>query len=135
MKVRLIAVADYASVSLEGKLNVMGIFSTIQAREVPVTHPQLYLVVQFSVETADSGQTFEVVIALRSPRNVELLRLESSLVVPDAIPPTARLPQIVALHLLRFEEFGEHTFTVSVNGQDLASTAFNLVRGVASRGS
>ena len=38
MLVRIAALADYASISLGDKLNILGIFSTIKARSVPIVH-------------------------------------------------------------------------------------------------
>jgi hypothetical protein len=46
MEVSLLLTADYASVSKDNKLNIMGIFSRIYVREFPGRHTQMFLVVQ-----------------------------------------------------------------------------------------
>jgi len=38
---------DYASLSVDGKLNLNGMFEHIMAKEVPVVHPQLFVVTKF----------------------------------------------------------------------------------------
>ena len=49
MKTRIAVLADYASLSIEHKLNIMGIFTAINAAQTPVVHPQMKLVTQFEV--------------------------------------------------------------------------------------
>ena len=47
MRVPLAVLADYANVTTDGKLNIMGIFNRIFASALPVVHPQMRLVMRF----------------------------------------------------------------------------------------
>src|SRR5215217_3944288 len=47
MEVKLAVLADYANVSQDGKLNIMGIFQEINAPSLPFPLPQMFLVVPF----------------------------------------------------------------------------------------
>ena len=44
MRVALGVLADYANVSAEGKLNIMGVFQIVNAVQFPHVHPQMHLV-------------------------------------------------------------------------------------------
>jgi len=52
MEVVLAVLADYANVSQEGKLNIMGIFDIISSEKFPTFHPEMKLVVQFEASIA-----------------------------------------------------------------------------------
>ena len=64
MKLELLLTADYASVSLGGKLNVMGIFREIRAKVVPARHPQMYVVVGLVASPAEFGSEHEMKIEI-----------------------------------------------------------------------
>jgi hypothetical protein len=67
--------ADAATVDGSGKLNVLGVFDRIQAREFPARHGRISLVLRFSAGVDEVG-SHEVVIRLRAPGGQELLRLD-----------------------------------------------------------
>ncbi len=66
MDVPLALIADAANISEEGKLNVLGVFNRITARELPATHPQLTLVLKFVADAVEAGQTKRLQIFLRT---------------------------------------------------------------------
>lgn len=49
---------DYASLSHEGKLNLMGIFDRIMAAEAPITHPQMFIVAKMLIPQGKHNITF-----------------------------------------------------------------------------
>ena len=60
MRVKLALLADSANVSREGKLNLLGIFDAIFARELPTSHPHMHLVLRFEALPADAGSTVAI---------------------------------------------------------------------------
>src|SRR5690606_8686643 len=64
LKITMAAIADYASVSIGDKLNVMGVFDTIFAEKFPATHPLLFLAVRIHYEYADADTAFDVAMHL-----------------------------------------------------------------------
>lgn len=64
MKLELLLAADYASVSLGGKLNVMGMFREVQAQVVPARHPQMYIVVGMAASPAEFGTEHDLKIQI-----------------------------------------------------------------------
>lgn len=64
MKLELLLAADYASVSLGGKLNVMGMFREVRAQIVPARHPQMYIVVGMAASPAEFGTEHDLKIQI-----------------------------------------------------------------------
>ncbi len=127
MKVSLAAIADYASVSADGKLSVMGIFNVIFAFSLPATHPQLRLAIQFEVEPKDLGTTQHVVIRLLDPDGDELLRVESDAPLPTELSVPAIIPQVLDLNLLTFQKEGQYQFFILIDGEERASLPLRIV--------
>ena len=55
MDVTLAVCCDAANVSREGKLNLLGIFNSIQAAQYPCTHPHLALVLRVEARIGEEG--------------------------------------------------------------------------------
>jgi hypothetical protein len=51
---------DYASVSMDGKLSMNGIFDRLFAKEMPVTHGQMYIVSKLILPPGDHNVTFSL---------------------------------------------------------------------------
>ena len=75
MKLLLILAADYANITNDGKLNVMGIFREINASHFPARHPSMHIVVILGAELGEYGQTRILTIKLRDPDGNEIMSL------------------------------------------------------------
>lgn len=64
LKVALGLLADYANVSREGKLNILGIFEQISAQSVPAVHPQMQLVMALEADRVDADREQKIGIEL-----------------------------------------------------------------------
>jgi hypothetical protein len=53
MDVQLAVLADHANLSMEGKLNIMGVFDVGRAHQVPITWPLMFFCARFHVGEAD----------------------------------------------------------------------------------
>jgi hypothetical protein len=49
---------DYASMSIDGKLNLNGIFERIMTEKIPAMHPQMYVVTKMILPKGDHAITF-----------------------------------------------------------------------------
>ena len=117
MLIRIATLADYASVAQGDKLNIMGIFSNIMARSEPVVHPQMYLVIQFEFDPAESGKK-EARILLADDNGREVLSLGGEIVVPRApFGQSSTVNQIITLNNVSFPRFGRYEFRVLLNGR------------------
>ncbi len=117
MRVRIAALADYASISLGDKLNVLGVFSTIMARQEPVVHAQMQLVVQLEFDPTEAGKK-ESRIMLVDRDGRELLATGGEIVVPRApLGEPAVINQILVLNSVTFPRFGRYEFRLLINGR------------------
>lgn len=128
MKVPLALIADYANVTAEGKLNIMGIFDTIFVPGgFPTVHPQMRLIVRFQVAPAEQGSTKLIEIKLLDADGNLLLAMASTIQLPQDLPLNAEFPQIVELNGLTFSKAGDYAFSVLVGGEEKANVPFHVV--------
>ncbi|HYV99089.1 MAG TPA: hypothetical protein VE967_16655 [Gemmatimonadaceae bacterium] len=63
--------ADSANVSVEGKLNILGVFDALQVGNVPTVHPRATLVMRLKGALDETGH-HRVTLTWMSPAGVEL---------------------------------------------------------------
>jgi hypothetical protein len=118
MEVPLVLLADYANVSQEGKLNVLGIFNVAFVRSLPGGIAVCYLVARFVADTAEKGSTKQVEFKLIDPDGKELISQSMGLEVPrDQQPGPAVMEFLSPINWLRFNRYGTHRICVLVNGE------------------
>ena len=85
MEVSLAAIADCANVSDLGKMNIMGVFSSIFASTTPVPLMQCHLAIIFKPDESEKGQEFQVKVDIRNPDGKPIIdSLEGKLSAPAA---------------------------------------------------
>ncbi len=84
MEVLLFFTADFASADSSGKLNVMGIFTQINAPSLPVIIPQIHIVAQLEFDRSESGQHHIIFLRLYDPEEKELFTIPNEFVVPTS---------------------------------------------------
>lgn len=120
MDVTLAVTCDYANVSQEGKLNILGVSLGVDPPVLPYQVPQLYLVLSFEAGAAEFDTQKHVRIALLESDGTELFGLEGPIPVhrPDRPGSKAYINQVVALEGLYFEKSGDYAFHILVNGEE-----------------
>jgi hypothetical protein len=122
MNVKLAALADFASVSQDNKLNILGIFQEVNTPTLPVTVPHMYLVVSFEAESADYGKQLLIRVALVSKDSDgdEMLALEGLAEVPQPTQPENQVyvNQVIGLAGVTFEHTGNYSFSISVEKEE-----------------
>lgn len=130
MRIKLAVLADFANVTREGKLNIIGLFDTIAVRTLPAVHPQLQLVFRLEANYAerDRQQTIEVV--LDDPDGRRLLSMQGQFVVTGREPGRMSVSdQILTFGNLSFEREGGYTFHFFINDNlDPTSVVLEVVR-------
>jgi hypothetical protein len=118
MRVKLALLADSANVSREGKLNLLGIFDAIFARELPTTHPHMHLVLRFEATPPDSGREIAIEVLLVDPTGDPVLRVPGTMQVPP-VPTgmTVGVDHVLALANVGFHWAGDHAFHVRLDGR------------------
>lgn len=118
IKIRNAVLADYAMVSKEGKLSIIGIFERLFAAKCPVSHPQMCLVLSFEADIADAGKEHKLEFQLiDQDGNVQLGFGGPMQVAPPPPGENLRFNHIVNLNNVQFKEFGSYEFKVLVNGE------------------
>lgn len=129
MEVSLAVVADYASITREGKLNILGIFETISAREFPASHPQMQLVMRFEADSSEAGKKKELEIQFMDADGKKLFTLGGEFTVGQP-PPGQRYisNHVVTINMANFERPGDYEFKILVNGDVKAEVPLTVIK-------
>ena len=123
MEVSFAHLCDYATVSREGKLSVMGIFSRISTGRLPSQHHQAFLAFQLDASSFELNRPFEVEIRCMGPDGEDLLKVEGKGMVGIKPGATVRpgdlhqFAQVVALKGLPLQRVGGHQIAIFLNGR------------------
>jgi hypothetical protein len=115
MQVKLAVLADYANVSSEGKLNILGIFDRVNVTDLPAAHPQMHLILRLQAHPAERDRPHKVEIRLHDPDGQTVFELAGD-IVPRGIPgETIASNQILTINNLAIAKVGEYTFVVFID--------------------
>ena len=118
----LAVAADYANVSNDGKLNIMGIFQEITPVAFPAAVVQMYLVISWDAGPAEFGSHKKVGVTYMGPDPQQKVELETRLVVPEVARPGERavFHQILDIKGLPIFQPGPHALYVLSAGEEKA---------------
>ena len=136
MDIDLALLADAATIDAGGKLNVLGVFDRINAASFPARHGRVAMVLRFTAGLDEAGE-HEVEIVLRGPEGEEIVRLDGNIQFGPGPMHTGgeiRVPHVLNLDGLVFENPGRHTFEVSVDGEHHRSIPLNVASRSAGGG-
>lgn len=120
MQVKLALLADYANVTAEGKLNILGIFDRINVVGVPAVHPQMHFILRLEAHPAERDRTHNIEIRLYDPDGQTVFEVKGDIVPHGEVGHTIATNQILTLNNLQLTKTGGYTFVVFVNN-DLKS--------------
>lgn len=121
MEVELAVIADGANVSQEGKLNILGIFDTIWAREFPFRHAAMVFVLRVRADFTDQG-AHRLEVRLMDADGGQLFKAEGPLQVPAGIPGRPIKPHVImGLAGITFQKPGDYSFEVMLDEGHLKS--------------
>ena len=128
MDVTVAVLADYANVSQDGKLNIMGIFQEINPPFLPFPLPQMYLVASYAAGPAEFDTIKDIKIALLDNDGKEMLTLEGQ--VPVQRPPRpgsrAYINQVIGLNGVTFERPGDYGFAILVGSETKETVSLHV---------
>jgi hypothetical protein len=120
MHVKLSLLADYANVTAEGKLNILGIFDRISVNELPAVHPQMHLILRLEAHPAERNRAHNVEIRLHDPDGQTIFEVKGDVVPHGQAGETIATNQILTLNNLQLTKSGGYTFVILINN-DLKS--------------
>lgn len=120
MEVTLAVICDYANLSRDGKLNILGVFNGIEAPALPISVAQLFIVVSTEAGPTEAGQEFPFELVLWAQDGQEIFRVDQRLQFPATTYPGEHVSnnQIIAVAGLPFREAGDYAFHVRIGGLD-----------------
>ena len=133
MHVQYVAVCDHVLVGADGKPSLIGVFSDIQAVQVPVTLPRLAFAARILLTAEETGKTYNVELIITDPKGNEIARPSGEIGVPPA--PTGvdslaiDLPML--LDMFGLPEFGRYTFMLAIDGEPKAGVQIAVRQGQA----
>ncbi len=123
MDVTLAVAADYANVSGDGKLNIMGIFQELTPGGFPAVVPQMYLVLSWDAGPAEFGIERDIRITFMGPDpNEQNVSLDTKVVIPEAERPGERVVfnQILQVNGLPLLRSGPHAIYILLRDDEKA---------------
>jgi len=117
MHVLHILAADYANVTKDGKINVMGIFNRIFAHEFPTRQPEMHLIVKLDASPAEYDTVRKLTIKLLDETGKqEIVNWSRDIHIPiGSGAERAEISQILRLRDLVFPTPGTYQFSVIVD--------------------
>ncbi len=83
MRLSMLLLADYAAADASGKLNILGAFTIINARQFPVLHPLMYLVMKFQPELGEYGDARQLQVEFLDEDGTKLHEITGEFHVPQ----------------------------------------------------
>ena len=106
-----------------GKHTLLGIFSSLRAKEFPVVHPRMVWFLSFSDLTIGKHQlkiTIGLTMAEEEPRTIINREFESP-------GPQHRINLINDIHRLKFEEPGNYSILIEIDDQVVLASTFPII--------
>jgi len=122
MKVEIFTLCDAATTDAGGKLNILGSFDRLGAKEAPVTHPQCALAIKLRFERLEEG-----------PKRIRISFVDSdgkSIMPTLDTTSTVQFPSgessmtaclVLVLQQLKLPKFGEYSIDLAVDDRHEAS--------------
>jgi len=127
MDVTLALLADYANVTREGKLNVMGLFTIINAAALPWVHPQMQLVLELEAGPAEWDTQKNIEIKLMDQDANTVLAIGGSVKVPRGEPGRrVHVNSIMTFGNVKFDAEGDYIFSILIGGETKKETPLRV---------
>jgi len=131
MELSFLLIADYANVTENGKLNIMGTFGNIFTQGFPVVHSEMYVVAQLAAPAGEFGRHFRLEIKLVDEDGQEIACFGIDQVVPSPPPGLGRrveMNQILRMNNIVFSKPGVYEFRVLVDNDTKGGRAFEVAQ-------
>lgn len=128
MNIEVFSLCD-AATDNAGKLNILGAFDTIWARNIPAVHPQCAIALRIRFENIERGE---------HRVTVNFVDLDGRHIIPSAngtininFPNDQRSGSanlILNIQLLRLERYGEYSINLAIDGRGEASLPLFVIQ-------
>ena len=121
MKTEMLSLCD-AATDNGGKLNLLGVFDTLWAKDVPATHPACAIAVRLRFDRIEEGNHRVKVTFSDADGKLVMPPMNATLGVrfkPEDSTATANL--VINLQQVKLPQFGEYTIDLAVDGRQEGS--------------
>ena len=115
-----------AATDQQGKLNVLGAFESIFAKEVPVIHPSCAVATRIRFENIEEGEHSVKIDVIDEDGKQIIPRFEGKIAVKFDAGISTGVNLILNLNQLKFEKFGEYSVKLAIDGQSVRSLPLRL---------
>jgi hypothetical protein len=122
MRVEIFTLCDAATIDAGGKLNILGSFDRLNAKEVPVIHPQCALAIKLRFERVEEGQKRMRIAFVDSDGASVMQTLNATTQVrfgPNDSTASASLALVI--QQLKLPAFAEYSIDLAVDDRHEAS--------------
>lgn len=130
MRIDLVTLCD-AAVEINGRLHILGSIDYFWAAALPYIHPRCALAVRLRWDGLESAKKHRLAIQLLDSDGYSIATEFNKKFTPpvsqyDDVPLVRHV--IVDLEAVRFANYGPYAVRVEVDGKELASLPFSIVR-------
>ena len=121
MKIELFTLCDAATDS-GGKLNILGSFDHISAKEIPAIHPFCAIAIKIRFARIEEGNHRLKITVADADGKLVIPGLDTSLAIRFGTDDSTVAANVVMLiQKIKFEQFGEYTIDLAIDGRQEGS--------------
>jgi Family of unknown function (DUF6941) len=122
MRVEIFTLCDAATLDAAGKLNILGSFDRLNAREEPVVHPQCALAIKLRFERIEEGQKQIRILFVDQDGASVMPNVEATTQVQiQDNDSSATVSLALNIQQLRLPRFDEYSIDLAIDGRQEAS--------------
>jgi hypothetical protein len=122
MKVEIFTLCDAATVDAGGKLNILGSFDRLNAKQVPVIHPQCSLAIKLRFERIEEGKKRLRIAFVDSDGAAVMPTLDATTEVRfQGNDSTSTVSLALNIQQLKLPRFGEYSIDLAVDDRHESS--------------
>jgi hypothetical protein len=122
MNIELLVLCD-AATDYQGKLNILGTFDSIWAKQMPVVHPLCAVAMRLRVLKTEEGEhKIKITLVDEDGRTmVKPVEASVNIVFNNRSLPSIATNMILNLQGLKFPDYGEYSIDLTVDGRHEAT--------------
>lgn len=120
MDVTLAVLCDYATISVDGKLNILGIFDRLDPAALPATIPQMFVVSMYDAASVEAGSSKALRIVMTEQDGKEVFSADQTVVVPAPRAPGERvlMSHVMGISGLVVPRPGDYAIHILIGGEE-----------------
>jgi len=126
MKIEAFLLCD-AATDQQGKLNVIGAFDTIFAKQLPITHPACAIALRIRFEISEQGSHPVRILIIDEDARPVGSKMEGTINVRVEEGRDSTITNLILNILgIKFESFGKYRIDLTIDNQTIADLAFSV---------